>query len=249
MYDNPWQYHGADFDAPTGYYGMIYLITNTVTNRLYVGRKAFFEVRKRKNAAGKIKRTTHDTKWRSYYGSCDPLNADVATLGADKFKREILFLCKTKKEASLLEEKEQWDRDVLLTDDYYNTNIAGRYFARDRVTAEGAIQREVTKLNETWRQIKRERMTGEQNTAKRPEVRAKIKAAIAKFNPHIGSTISEDHKAALRKGASEKNRKRIRAEDGTLYDSQIEYLAATGATMFAFYRDLKAGKIEYLPRA
>ena len=41
-------------------------------------------------------------------------------MGQDTFYREILHLCKTKCECSYMEAKEQFDREVLLTDDYYN---------------------------------------------------------------------------------------------------------------------------------
>ena len=36
------------------------------------------------------------------------------------FKREILHLCKTRGTLSYLEAKEQFDRNVLLTNEYYN---------------------------------------------------------------------------------------------------------------------------------
>ena len=41
-------------------------------------------------------------------------------MGPDVVYREILHLCKTKGECSYMEAKEQFDREVLLTDDYYN---------------------------------------------------------------------------------------------------------------------------------
>ena len=40
------------------------------------------------------------------------------------FYREILHLCKTKGECAYLETKEQFDREVLLTDEYYNGIIS-----------------------------------------------------------------------------------------------------------------------------
>jgi hypothetical protein len=41
-------------------------------------------------------------------------------MGDEGFYREILHLCKTKGECSYMEAKEQFDREVLFTDDYYN---------------------------------------------------------------------------------------------------------------------------------
>ena len=48
------------------------------------------------------------------------MNEDVQKQGEEMFHREILHLCKTKGECAYLEAKEQFDREVLLTDDYYN---------------------------------------------------------------------------------------------------------------------------------
>ena len=46
--------------------------------------------------------------------------------GADFFNREILHLCKSKGECAYLEAKEQFEREVLLSDDYYNGIIQCR---------------------------------------------------------------------------------------------------------------------------
>jgi len=40
--------------------------------------------------------------------------------GINQYKREILHLCNNKGTMSYLEAKEQFDRNVLLTDEYYN---------------------------------------------------------------------------------------------------------------------------------
>ena len=50
MYDNPWWYNGEVFDSDgiNGYYGFVYLITNTVNGRKYIGRKYFWSFRKKK---------------------------------------------------------------------------------------------------------------------------------------------------------------------------------------------------------
>jgi hypothetical protein len=55
-----------------------------------------------------------------YYGSSDEVKALVEELGPDNFHREILHLCESKGVMSYLEAKEQFDRNVLLSDDYYN---------------------------------------------------------------------------------------------------------------------------------
>ena len=57
---------------------------------------------------------------RTYWGSSDHLNADVKKLGPDKFSREILHYCPSRGALSYVEAKEQFDRRVLETDEYYN---------------------------------------------------------------------------------------------------------------------------------
>ena len=47
-------------------------------------------------------------------------------IGKDKFKREILFYCKSKAELSYVEAREQFARKVLESNDYYNGHIRVR---------------------------------------------------------------------------------------------------------------------------
>mgnify|MGYP003782141221 FL=1 len=58
-----------------------------------------------------------------YYGSNEEVKSLVEEVGKDNFKREILRLCKSKGEMSYYEAKEQFDRDVLFSDEYYNEFI------------------------------------------------------------------------------------------------------------------------------
>jgi hypothetical protein len=92
-----WTYQGNIIDElPEGCEAFVYLITNKVNGMMYVGKKlAKFKVTKKPLKGKKNKRrSTKESDWREYYGSSDRLNADVAALGADKFTREILYLCK-----------------------------------------------------------------------------------------------------------------------------------------------------------
>ena len=118
-----WTYGGKKIDEiPDEYEGFVYLITNTTTGQKYIGKKiAKFKTTKPPLKGKKNKRRgTKESDWKDYWGSSDRLNADVAQLGADKFTREILYLCPSRGVASYLEAKEQFEREVLLTDDYYN---------------------------------------------------------------------------------------------------------------------------------
>ena len=100
----------------------MYLITNLADNRKYVGKKlAKFKKTRPPLRGKKRKRITYvESDWREYWGSSDHLIADVQTLGEDKFRREILHYCPSRGVASYLEAREQFERRVLETDDYYN---------------------------------------------------------------------------------------------------------------------------------
>ena len=118
-----WTHQGNLVETlPIDCIGFVYVITNSVTNRKYIGKKlAKFKTTKPPLKGKKNKRRGYkESDWRTYYGSSDRLNADVATLGKDKFTREILHYCPSKGVTSYLEAREQFERRVLETDDYYN---------------------------------------------------------------------------------------------------------------------------------
>jgi hypothetical protein len=103
-------------------FGFIYCITNTTNNRKYIGKKQMTCVRKLKPLKGK-KNKRHqivETDWKSYTGSCNELNKDMESVGKEKFHFEILRFCSSKSEMAYYEAKMQFDRDVLLKEDYYN---------------------------------------------------------------------------------------------------------------------------------
>jgi len=122
-----WLYNGAEFteEQIQDNIGYVYLITNLTNNRKYVGKK-FFTSAKTKQVKGKKKRYRVPSDWYTYFGSNTELQNDVIVLGQDKFKREILHLCKSKGTCSYLEAKEQFVRGVMESDEYYNSWIMVR---------------------------------------------------------------------------------------------------------------------------
>ena len=119
-----WLHNGNELsEVPDGYVGMVYLITNTVTGKRYVGKK-IFHFRKTKTLKGKKKKVVVESDWLNYYGSNKELQEHVALFGEQKFIREVLYLCKNKSQMSYLELREQIDRRVLENDNYYNSWIA-----------------------------------------------------------------------------------------------------------------------------
>ena len=65
------------------------------------------------------RRSKVESDWRDYWGSSTP-NPDAEKLGEEKFTREILHYCPSRGVASYLEAREQFERRVLETDEYYN---------------------------------------------------------------------------------------------------------------------------------
>jgi len=109
-------------DIPEKLFGFIYLITNTVTDKKYIGKKQTTTTLKRKPLKGKTNKRHQvvETDWKIYTSSSNELNQDIITHGKDKFKFEILKFCNSKSALAYFEAKEQFDREVLLKEDYYN---------------------------------------------------------------------------------------------------------------------------------
>lgn len=133
--ENDWYYEGNIVEVlPEDCVGFVYLITNNITGRKYIGKKlakfakTTYKVVKLKNGTKKKKkiRSKVDSDWQEYYGSNDVLNEDVGKIGKDNFTREILFYCKSKAECSYIEAREQFSRKVLESNDYYNGQISVR---------------------------------------------------------------------------------------------------------------------------
>lgn len=103
-------------------YGFIYVITNTVTGKKYIGKKQIKTVKKLRPLKGK-KNKRHfevETDWREYTSSSNDVNEDIVKIGKDKFLFEIVHLCDNKFELAYYEAKLQFENEVLLKDNFYN---------------------------------------------------------------------------------------------------------------------------------
>ena len=135
-YENPWIYKGAPFtsDDIGDYYGFVYRITNTTTQKSYIGRKYFYQ--KRKPRGGKRK-VTSESDWKRYFGSSEELKQDIKRIGRSSFRREIISLHETLGKVNYEETKQLFLHNVLMealddgTPMYYNSNILGRYMRKD----------------------------------------------------------------------------------------------------------------------
>ena len=119
-----WVYNGKEFtsDDIGDFVGFVYMITDRSNNKKYVGKKLFKSRTKLPPLKGKTRKRTKiaESDWKTYYGSSEEVKQLVEQKGSDAFHREILHLCMSKGEMSYLEAKEQFDRGVLLSDEYYN---------------------------------------------------------------------------------------------------------------------------------
>ena len=130
-----WQYQNTPVETlPEECVGFVYLITNNLSGRKYIGKKlakfskTTYKTVKQKNGIKKKKkvRSKVDSDWRDYYGSSEHLTADIISLGTENFSREILYYCTSKAQCSYIEAREQFSRKVLESLDYYNGHISVR---------------------------------------------------------------------------------------------------------------------------
>lgn len=121
-----WHYKGEIYEPSEEdlkeWVGFVYVITDKSSDKMYVGKKTFWSRKTLPPLKGKTRkrRKIVESDWKTYYGSSDLVKQLLNEHGEQNFYREIIYLCKSKGEMGYLEAKEQFDRDVLLDDRYYN---------------------------------------------------------------------------------------------------------------------------------
>jgi hypothetical protein len=141
-YENPWLYNEKLFSSDDigDYFGFVYLITNKLNQRKYIGRKYFWSFRKPK---GKNRRVKSESDWKKYYGSCPELKEDIKKYGKENFQRNILSLHESVGKTNYEETKQLFLNNVLIESldngdpRYYNSNILGRYYRKDYFHGKG----------------------------------------------------------------------------------------------------------------
>lgn len=115
-----WLYEETEIEeVPEKAYGFIYIITNLISGRKYLGRKYFTKAHSRQ-VKGKIKKSRIESDWKAYWGSNTELQEDVKQHGEDNFKREIIHIGFSRGEINYVEAKEIFVRGCLESNDWYN---------------------------------------------------------------------------------------------------------------------------------
>ena len=131
-----WKYRGKILSVvPEDSFGFVYLITNSISGKKYIGRK-YFGTTRRAKVKGKTRRKVirKESDWRTYVGSSKSLNKDILSVGLDNFQFEILFLGETKGQVNYMEENLQHKANVMTREDYYNDCVGSRKFVSVKFT-------------------------------------------------------------------------------------------------------------------
>lgn len=105
-----------------GAIGFIYCISNNLDGRKYIGRKLLrFRVSKSPlKGRTNRRRSTKESDFKTYTGSCNELNDDIEKFGKENFSFNILCFCESKSRLSYMEAKYIIDADAIFSDAYYN---------------------------------------------------------------------------------------------------------------------------------
>ena len=132
-----WMYRDEVFteDMIDDNIGFVYIIENLINGKKYIGQKKLQTYRKVVRKGKRAKRVYKKSDWETYFGSNLELQDDVKALGPENFKREILYLCKSKAEMNYRELYEQVVNNAILKPtEYYNSYVGGR-ISRKQLTS------------------------------------------------------------------------------------------------------------------
>jgi len=101
--------------------GFIYITTNTINNKKYIGKK-YYQYRGGKKSY-----------WEHYLGSSKLLKEDIERYGANAFIREIIDEAETKEELATLEKYYIDKHNAVFSDDFYNlSNNVDKFFTTEK---------------------------------------------------------------------------------------------------------------------
>lgn len=134
-----WIYKGKEYtqdDVLKDQYSFVYIITNLLTGKRYLGKKVFVSKRTLPPLKGKKRKRIvyKPSDWVKYWGSCKTLLADIEKFGKENFKREIINIYPNKREVNFAELRYQILYNVLDAVDtnderlWYNENIELKFY-------------------------------------------------------------------------------------------------------------------------
>lgn len=139
-----WLYEGKEIDQEyfgtnqkeCPHYGFVYIITNNVNGRKYVGKKVLWSKRTLPPLKGKTRKRVviKPSDWIKYWSSSKIVHSEIEKYGKDKFSREIIGIYPDKREANFAELRYQIMHNVLDAVDehnqriWYNENIERIYY-------------------------------------------------------------------------------------------------------------------------
>jgi hypothetical protein len=109
-------------EIPTNAIGFVYIITNKITNKKYVGKKLLNFKKKRKPLKGRVnsRRYMVESDWKVYTGSSPNLNENIQKVGKDNFDFQIISFHPSKLLLAYCETKEIVDRNAIFDNSYFN---------------------------------------------------------------------------------------------------------------------------------
>lgn len=123
-----WIFQGQELETPPdGAIGFVYIITNKLNGKWYIGKKILKNTRRTKvknQTRRKVKKV--DSDWRDYYGSGPFLLSEIEKFGKGNFSREILRFCDNKTQMGYYEAKEQFARGAMESPESMNEWIMVR---------------------------------------------------------------------------------------------------------------------------
>jgi len=124
------------------WYGFIYLIKDTISGKMYIGKKNFFSKTNKKLGKKEIKALPitkgrkafkkliiKESNWKTYYGSADVIKNDP---DKSHYERYLLKLCKSSAALSYYEVKYLCIYEVLeKPEQFINSNILGKFYTQN----------------------------------------------------------------------------------------------------------------------
>ena len=131
-------------DIPQDAFGFIYITTHIPTGKRYLGKKSLYHTTTKKlgkkelaeqpvtrGRAKTTKQVTKESDWKTYYGSEEYIKLAIKNKLHHEFTREIIHFVSSKKLLTYYECKYQFIYGVLESDEWMNTSILGKFYAKD----------------------------------------------------------------------------------------------------------------------